>query len=299
MHDDILVLINEQSGRVKDIGAGAIEEDLIPILDRNGSYRIVHGQMEELLGEANSCQARTLVSVGGDGTIGAISKALIDCKATAVFVPLPYGTANLIPRDLDFPLQPTDALRRALRLKPRKIDYAEAAGRPLLHSAVLGTFAEAAEARELFRSAPTFEDRMGAASEWFDRLFFTEPQRYDIEIDGRSYDTETNAIFITNNPITHGEAGVPRRSQLDTGQLCVYISDSKGPFGFIQRILEAVAGGFEDSHGITKLVGSDVSVRGPDDEIHFTIDGEPFISDAKTEVRMVMKPSCLTVPDFR
>jgi diacylglycerol kinase family enzyme len=226
-----------------------------------------------------------------------MAQAVMRCAAGPVFVPLPYGTANLIARDLQFPINPRKALLRSLRAPNRLIDYAEIGGQPLLHSAVFGTFAEIAEARELYRSAPTFEDRIGAASEWFDRLISSEPKYYAVTIDGQTAEFQTNAIFVTNNPITHGDAGTPRRSHLDRGTLSVYISDSRGPFGFLQRIIEAVSGTFDESHGIAEYTAREVEVRCLDDEAHLTVDGEPRVTEET--IKMAIHPSCLRVPDLR
>ena len=291
----ILVLINEQAGTVIDEGEDAVRAQIEEALGGQAA-RFVVGKVPELL-EAMGQGEDTVVTVGGDGTVGAIAQALAGRNDAPRFVPLPYGTMNLIHRDIGFPLEPLEALRRGLAADTRAVDYAEANGRALLHSAVFGTFAEVAEQREEIRAAEGPIAKVQAAFGAAARLLDAEPHPYDLMIDGQALSVTTNAIFVTNNAITGGERGVPVRERLDAGELVVYVSDSLGAGGFLQRLIEAVTGGFDESHGILRYVAREATIRAKDRPATYSRDGE--VVEGEDEVRLTVRPGALRVPDLR
>ena len=291
----ILVLINEQAGTVIDEGEAGVRAQLEDGLD-GAEARFVVGEVPQLL-EAMGQGENTVVTVGGDGTVGAIAQALAGREDAPRFVPLPYGTMNLIHRDIGFPLEPLEALRLGLAANTRTIDYAEANGKALLHSAVFGTFAEVAEQREEMRAAEGPLAMVQAAFGAATRLFDAEPHPYALTIDGETMTVATNAIFVTNNAITGGQRGVPVRERLDAGELVIYVSDSLGAGGFLQRLLEAVTGGFDESHGILRYVAREATIRAQDRPATYSRDGE--VVEGEDAVRLVVRPRALRVPDLR
>ena len=295
MSHEALFLVNAQSGRVRAEGAEAIEADLRGALPDGTQARFVTGDVPDLLAALEGAAPDIVATVGGDGTIGAVAGALAGRADPPRFVPLPYGTANLIPRDIGMPLEPLDALAAALRAPVRRIDYATANDAPLLHSAVFGTFAEVAEDREELREAEGFGQRLGALASAANKLLSAEPQRYHLVIDGEPLDAVTNTVFVTNNAITGGERGVPQRDRLDAGHLVAYVSDSHGPLGFVRRIIEAGTVGFDGSDGIVRHVCREARVSA-DDPLHYSRDGEV---EGAESVTFRIQPGALAVPDLR
>jgi diacylglycerol kinase family enzyme len=293
-----LVLINAEAGRVLDEGADRIQEEIGEALARSGAaVRMEVAPVPDLLRLLREAREDTVVTVGGDGTVGAVAGALAAMEAPPRFVPLPFGTANLFTRDLGLPLDPMEALEAAIGAKTRRIDYARANEHPLLHSAVFGTFAEVAEAREHLRKARTPGEFFDALAEAAGDLLRADPLDYHLVIDGEALDATTNAVFVTNNAITGGERGVPVRERLDAGELVVYLSDSVGPLGFIKRVIEAVTGGFDDSDGIIRHVCRTATVTSGGGPLVYSADGE--VIDDEREVRFVIEPGALGVPDLR
>ena len=291
----ILVLINEQAGTVIDRGEAAVRAEIEAALEGREA-RYVTGAVPALLREIGQGED-TVVTIGGDGTVGAVAKVLAGRKEAPRFVPLPYGTMNLIHRDIGSPLDPMEALRAGLAAPVRAIDYAEANGEALLHSAVFGTFAEVAEEREEMRAADGPLQMLRAALGAATRLLDAEPHPYALTIDGEAMSVTTNAIFVTNNAITGGERGVPIRERLDAGELVVYVSDSLGAGGFVQRLIEAVTGGFDESHGILRYVAREAHVRAEDGPATYARDGE--VVEDQREVTLTIQPGTLRVPDLR
>ena len=291
----ILVLINEQAGTVIDRGEDAVRREIEGALGGREA-RFVVGEVPALLGAIGQDED-TVVTVGGDGTVGAVAKRLAGREDAPRFVPLPYGTMNLIHRDIGSPLDPMKALQAGLVAPVRAIDYAEANGEALLHSAVFGTFAEVAEEREEIRAAAGPLAKLQAAIGAAARLLDAEPHPYDLTIDGESLSVTTNAIFVTNNAITGGERGVPIRERLDAGELVVYVSDSLGAGGFLQRLIEAVTGGFDESHGILRYVARAARIAARDGPATYSRDGE--VVEGARAVDLTIRPGALRVPDLR
>ena len=294
---EVLFLVNARSGRVHDEGAEAIEASLRGALPGEARARFVRGDVPELLAALDDAVAEvgTVATVGGDGTIGAVAGRLAGRKDAPRFVPLPYGTANLIPRDVGLPLDPVEALGAAMRAGTRRIDYATANEAPLLHSAVFGTFAEVAEEREHLREAERLGARLSALGAAAGKLFGAEAKAYRLVIDGEPLEATTNTVFVTNNAITGGERGVPQRERLDAGHLVAYVSDSTGPMGFLQRVIEAGTGGFDGSNGIVRHFCREAVVSA-EGGLAYSRDGEVEAADS---VAFRIQPGALAVPDLR
>lgn len=297
MTTELLVLINEESGRVREEGAEQIRHVLSRVCGDEISPRFITASVPELMEEARTCTAGKVVSAGGDGTIAGIASSLHGRDDKPVFIPLPYGTANLIPRDIGFPLDPEEALRIAITAPSRMIDYVDVNGSPMLHSAAFGTFAEMAEGRETFRSAPTFGDAVGAATDMWDRFIETHAVRYQVQVDGESLSVESSALFVVNNAITSGETALPNRARLDGGELVVYISKTRGVLGLVQHVVEAIAGGFHESEDFIRRTGQTVRVETDERRLNYTIDGEP--GQGEEALNFTMVPKSLKVPDLR
>lgn len=146
------------------------------------------------------------------------------------------------------------------------------------------------------RDAKDLGERLAALGAAAGALFGTKAQRYRLTIDGEPLEATTNAVFVTNNAITGGERGVPQRARLDAGHLVAYVSDSKSPFGFIQRIIEAGTGGFDRSEGILRHVCKEavVTAEGP---LTYSRDGE--VEEGANRVVFEVRPGALRVPDLR
>lgn len=63
--------------------------------------------------------ADTIFACGGDGTIHDVLQGMAGTHAALAVVPL--GTANALAHDLGVPLQPTDAIRAALRFRQKRV----------------------------------------------------------------------------------------------------------------------------------------------------------------------------------
>ena len=295
----VLVLINAKAGTVLDRGEDAVRADLQEALAGEDSVRFVSDDVPALKAALAEADEDTVVTVGGDGTIGALASVLADREgALPVFIPLPFGTANLIPRDLGFPMDAKEALRAALAAPSRRIDYATCDSEPLLHSAVFGTFAEVAEVREEMREADGPLATLTSAAEAASRLLDASPSEYRVTVDGGVPETvATNAIFVTNNEIDGGEGGIPARGVLDSGHLTLYLSASQKAGGFMRRMADLAVGGLGASQDVIRHRCQSLTVEALGQDANYTVDGE--VRHASGPVRLAIVPGALSVPDLR
>ena len=98
---------------------------------------------------------------------------------------LPFGTMNLLARDLGMPTDPQAAVAALAAAVPRRIDLAEINGRPFHTLSGLGFFSHMARAREEVRGHPLGR-LAGVLLAWFRALRRTAPFSIDIVVDGQA-----------------------------------------------------------------------------------------------------------------
>jgi diacylglycerol kinase family enzyme len=133
MHDAVIIF-NSRSGenRGSDVDlsrriAGRLRERGVEAgvigFDNSGGRPV---KWRRRLDEALDAGTRHVYAVGGDGTVLAVARALLDRDAVLGIVPT--GTANLLARDLGIPLDPMPAVDALLESRPRRIDVGRVNG---------------------------------------------------------------------------------------------------------------------------------------------------------------------------
>jgi diacylglycerol kinase family enzyme len=114
------------------------------------------GHATELAAEAVQRGVNRVLAIGGDGTINETAQALRR-SATALGI-VPIGSGNGLARHLGIPLNPMQAIERALEGRPVVIDSGEINEHPFFCTAGLGFEAYVAHefARQPVRGLPTY-----------------------------------------------------------------------------------------------------------------------------------------------
>ena len=164
--------------------------------------------------------ADVIVAAGGDGTITAVASALVGTD-TALAI-LPFGTVNLLARDLGIPLDLNAAIAALAAMQPRKIDVGEVNGAVFLHKIVFGFVPGLAAARERLRgrgflshasvSGPCGPARPAGATD----------QSRDRNRKQGWRTMRVSAVAVSNNYYDEGVGRFFRRSCLDGGSLGLY-----------------------------------------------------------------------------
>jgi hypothetical protein len=136
---------------------------------------------------------------------------------------LPFGTMNLLARDLGMPADPRAAVAALATAVPRRIDLAELNGRPFHTLSGLGFFSHMARAREEVRGHPLGR-LVSVLLAWFRALRRTAPFGIDIVIDGKRERVTALAALVTNNRF----APDWRRPRLEEGLLEMHLGRGAG-----------------------------------------------------------------------
>ena len=162
------------------------------------------------------------IAAGGDGTVGAVARALVGKEVTLGI--LPFGTFMNIARALEIP---RDDARAAAELiasaAMRRIDVGEVGGQVFFEAAGIGLDADAFNAsRAVQRGQP------GIALAALGALVHRRSVRVRIEVDGRARTHHVLQAVVSNGPFYGWGFEVAPGAVLDDGKLdLVIFGDSK------------------------------------------------------------------------
>ncbi|SDW39883.1 diacylglycerol/lipid kinase family protein [Thiocapsa roseopersicina] len=249
-----LDLSSRVAGRLRERGvdAGVIGFD-------NARGRQVNWRRR--LDEALDAGARHVYVLGGDGTVLAVAKALLDRDAVLGIVPM--GTANLLARDLELPLDPMLAVDALLEAQPRRIDVGRVNGELFLCASMLGMGTTLARIRESGRGQGALRlwPRLLSKALWI--LWRYPHRRIILELDGQTLTLRSRALVISNNPVLPQAGLYPRRGRLDGGLLGIY-GVREGSFGELPRVaLRLLNGSWADEPLIFHHDAPQLTVQAP------------------------------------
>ncbi len=127
-------------------GKGNPVEDLVAIREVlepqiNLDIRPTHEvSPSELAHEAVESKAEMIIVCGGDGTVSAACKAVINTGIPLGIIP--RGTVNAFAQALGIPAEIRDACKTILTGRPRKVDVALCNGKPMIVLTAIGFEAE-------------------------------------------------------------------------------------------------------------------------------------------------------------
>lgn len=250
---DTLVLLNARAGTLIDAGPERVRDALMSSLKGHCSrtdIRLV--KPRELVPEiqkAAKSQFATVVVGGGDGSVGAAVNALAGTGKTLGV--LPFGTINLLARDLEMPPKIEEAVDAIGTAKPRKIDLARVNGRYFHSLSGLGFFSQMARAREEVRGHPLGR-LIGVGIAAFRAIQRTYPFTLDIRTGDHREHVEALAVLVTNNRFNPSW----RRTSLDEGVLEIHIAEHSDALSKLRASANLLTGAWrndDDSDGIRTL----------------------------------------------
>ena len=158
---------------------------------------------------------------------------------------LPFGTMNLLARDLGMPPDPHAAVAALATAVPRRIDLAEINGRPFHTLSGLGFFSQMARAREEVRGHPLGRFA-GVMLAWARALRRTAPvHRIDIVVEGRRERVTALAVLVTSNRF----AADWLRPRLDEGVLELHLVEDEGALTKLKASAALFTGAWRDEQG--------------------------------------------------
>lgn len=268
----LLVVTNESAGGAAD---ERVDEALAVLGEHADVRRVVCSERGDLDRALDSLDGRTLVVVGGDGSVHAAVGSLLDRGELSPDVPIglvPLGTGNDLARTLGIPLDPASAARALLAGTARRLDLAvDDEGGVVVNAAHVGVGAEAAE------RASGLKDRLGRAAYPVGGLLAGAAAtgwRLLVEVDGEPVpvDDEVLMVGIANGRTIGGGAELAPDAEPDDGLLDVVVATSVGPLARLGFGVALRAGEHVDRDDVRVVRGRTVRVSG--DAFPLNADGE-------------------------
>lgn len=290
---DTLVLLNARAGTLIDAGAERVRDELVSGLDGHCSRSDIRLlKPRDLIAEiqrAAKSDYATIVVGGGDGSVSCAARALAHTGKTLGV--LPFGTINLLARDLNMPANVLEAVQALRDARPRVIDLARLNGRVFHSLSGLGFFSQMARAREEVRGHPLGR-LFGVGLAAFRALQRTDPFTLDIRTDDHSEQVEALAVLVTNNrfnPDWH-------RPVLNEGTLEIHIAEHAGALSKLKASANLLTGAWrndDDTDGIRSLVARNVVIGRSRPRAFAATDGE--LQRENVPLRYEIMPKALRV----
>ncbi len=230
---------------------------------------------------AEACE--TIVAGGGDGSINAVTSALIGTNKRLGVLPL--GTLNHFAKDLNIPLDMEAAAQTIIDGHEKRVDVGEVNGRIFLNNSSLGLYPMIVRERE------EQQERLGRGK-WpaFLRAASSVLRRYPflsvrLEADGEKFLRRTPFVFIGNNEYNMNGLQVGGRSTLTDGQLCLYTAHEVSRFGLLRLAVRAMFGRLRQTREFDAVCAKEIWIETRRKRLHVATDGEVNIMDAPLHYR--------------
>ena len=203
---------------------------------------------------------------------------------------LPFGTVNLLGRDLGMPIEIEDAVRALAKAERTTIDLAEVNGR-LFHSLLgLGFFARMANERQRARRQFPFARTAAFVVAWVRAVLRVDAMSVTFEVGGKAVTRRSAAVIVTSN--RYGEKSV-RRKRLDAGVLEINVVRGGSLRALLRAALDLAAGTWRQGDAVEQFVAREVTIHMRHPSVHVSLDGENVLFNQPLIVQM--RPRALTV----
>jgi diacylglycerol kinase (ATP) len=230
------------------------------------------GEATEFAARAARNGSSDVIVAGGDGTINEAIQGLAGTAARLAIIP--RGTANVLARELNLPLDDEQAIAVAANGKSRKIylglaiDEATNESRHFVLMAGIGL-----DASVVRRVQPSLKKRIGKGAFWisgFSHLATWNPSPFTLEIEGRSY-TGTFAA-IGKGARYGGDLAITPRARLDQPEFEICIIQTTSRLRYLRLLSHAMRNGMpRDNPEVTFVKATTVRASG---NVPVQVDGE-------------------------
>ena len=232
----LLIVNNTSSG----YGDGAIY-DYMRMIQSDGDehcMRYTNGatNVADLVRDAADFDA--VVASGGDGTIAAVSYALVNTGIP--ILPFPAGTGNLLASNLYAPIEPHALAKMTREMKTLDFDIGEIEVAGDRHG--FGIMAGAGYDAAIMHDAQPAKKALGAIAYFQAALTNATPQvsRIRLVIDGRTVESEGLGVLLVNFPRIQFEIPLTHGTDARDGSFDIAILKAENAFGLIPAFVEGI-----------------------------------------------------------
>ena len=248
------------------------------------------GSLPDRIKQAAESGADAVVVAGGDGTVACAGHALAGQDVPLGI--LPFGTMNLLAKDLGLPIGDTAAALQAVAAgQIRTIDVGEVNGHTFLCASMLGTPAQLGRTREETRgsSLRIVSEMAPAVLRLLQRARRLHVQ---LSLDGNPAHLRASSLTITVNGIDESCGRAFGRTRLDGGKLHLYVIERLGLTEAVRLVLRMALGRWRHDSAVGEHTATemDIQARRP---MQVMNDGE--LSAITPPLRYRLRPGALRV----
>lgn len=227
-----------------------------------------------------------IVAVGGDGTVNEVASGI--SGSDTILGIIPFGSGNGLSRFLQIPMNPAKAIALLGSGKIECIDSATMNGKPFFNMAGMGFDAHIAE---VFSHGKK-RGFLSYISSAFTEIKNYRPQRYVIEIDGKTIEREAFMLSLANSSQYGNNAHVSPSASVQDGLLDVCIISRFPVWRLPEMGVRMLTKTADKTRFLEIIRGRHIRIRraeaGP---VH--LDGEPVVMG--TEIIADVAPASLKV----
>ncbi len=293
---EMFVIVNpaSSSGKTGQRWAGVEERLRIEGAQFDAEFTHEPGHATTLARDAVATGYRTIVSVGGDGTLNEVVNGLIADGRADPEVRLgviPGGTGSDFGRGIGLPRDPLESALHLLKAKPRWFDVGQAicklgegtTTRYFINVAGIGF--DGAVSDRVNRSSKIGGGTIPYLTNLVVTLFTYRNMRVRWTLDGQARDEVLNSIIVANASFFGGGMHISPNSKIDDGQFHVITLGDWGKVEFLLAVPRVYNGTHLTHPKVKEYVGREVTVEA-DGRMFLQAEGDLF-GEAPTTFKML------------
>ncbi len=243
------------------------------------------------LARAAAAGGRTVVTLSGDGLVGAVAGALADVPGATMGV-LPGGRGNDFARTVGIPLDPVAACAVIATGTPRPVDLGDVDGRPYIGIASLGFDSDA---NRIANAAPARLGNLVYAYGALRALVFWRPATFTVCVDGDERRFRGWSVVAANAQAYGGGMYVAPGADLHDGALDVVMTDACSRLRFLRTLPKVFKGTHVHEDVVHQRRGREIRVSADRPFVVYA-DGDP-IGETPATIRCRSDAVRILLPD--
>ncbi|MEA4949326.1 MAG: diacylglycerol kinase family protein, partial [Petrimonas sp.] len=277
----VCVIINPVSGteskkNIPEEVASAFDQTQFDVIIRITGYP---GHATEIAKQAVKNKFAYVLTVGGDGTVNEVAKALVNTDTILGIIP--FGSGNGLARDLHISIDSEKAIQTILEGNVRTIDYGSANGHIFFCTCGVGF--------DAFISDKFAEEKkrgpLGYVRNIVEGVVEFRSEEYEITHDEGTLNERAFLLTCANASQYGNEVYIAPGADMEDGKMNVSILKPLNPNEIPQTTLQLFTRNIDKNSKMISLVTSNLIIKRKKPGI-LHVDGEPVNTEKDIEVKM-------------
>ena len=280
----VCVIINPVSGteskkNIPEEVASAFDQTQFDVIIRITGYP---GHATEIAKQAVKNKFAYVLTVGGDGTVNEVAKALVNTDTILGIIP--FGSGNGLARDLRISMDSEKAIQTILDGNVRTIDYGSANGHIFFCTCGVGF--------DAFISDKFAEEKkrgpLGYVRNIVEGVIEFRSEEYEITHDGGTLNERAFLLTCANASQYGNEVYIAPGADMEDGKMNVSILKPLNPNEIPQTTLQLFTRNIDKNSKMISLLTSSLTIKRKKSGV-LHVDGEPVSTGKEIEVKIFHK----------